>query len=108
MSLRSVAEQLVLLLGIFLASGVQNALSAIYLTTANRRFFARAATIGMIMTAVNLLCWKTLLTEEALNSSTPAFISYLAGDWVGSFIGLKRGAGPPPAVMPPSSDPPSR
>lgn len=106
MSLRSVAEQLGLLLGIFVASGVQNALSAIYLTTANKRRFAKAATIGTMMTAVNLLAWKSLLTEEALHSSTWAFIVYLAGDWVGSFWGLKKGAGAPP-TLPPSSDPPS-
>jgi len=88
--LRSVAEQLALLLGIFIASGVQNALSTIYSRSILKGWRMRASTVGTLMAALSIFSWHYLFREDSLSAS-PALVSYLAGDWVGTFFGLKLG-----------------
>lgn len=94
MRLQSVAKRLALLLGIFVASAIQNALNAAYLSTASRGQFILASSIGVIMTGMNLVAWKWILKDDTLDSRS-AMLVYLVGDWIGTFLGLSHSHGPP-------------
>lgn len=74
---------------IFVATIACNALSVLYQRLLNHEQHLKATTISVIIAGLSLLIWKHCLAEADLTTSAPAIVSYLAGDAVGVYAGMK-------------------
>ena len=79
---------------IFVATLVCNALSAIYQKLVHKEHHIKATTVSILIAGLSLLIWRYCLTEGDLTSSVPAIGSYLLGDGIGTYCGLKIGVHP--------------
>lgn len=83
--------QVVLL--IFVATLICNALATIYQKLVIADHHLKATTVSVIIAGLSLFIWKNCLSESDLVSSTPAIVSYLFGDAVGTYAGLRYKVG---------------
>lgn len=74
---------------IFVATIVCNTLGVLYQRFVNHEEHLKATTISVLIAGLSLLIWKVCLTDADITHSIPAIASYLAGDAVGVYAGLK-------------------
>lgn len=74
---------------IFVATILCNALGVLYQRLLYQEAHLKATTISVIIAGLSLFIWKVCLTETDLTQSIPAIVSYLAGDAVGVYAGMK-------------------
>lgn len=74
---------------IFVATIISNALGVLYQRYLNQEAHFKATTISVVIAGLSLFIWKVCLTEEDITHSIPAIASYLAGDAVGVYAGMK-------------------
>lgn len=73
---------------IFFATLICNALSVLYQRFVLREKYLKATTISVIMAGLSLYVWKHVIKEDDMNGAS-AFITYLAGDALGVYLGFK-------------------
>jgi hypothetical protein len=74
---------------IFIATLVCNALGVIYQKCVTAEKHLKATTISVVMAGLSLYIWKCCLSEDDLVSSGTAITSYLCGDGIGTYAGLR-------------------
>ena len=74
---------------IFVATVVCNALGVVYQRLVHKEHYIKATTISVAIAGLSLLIWRFCLTESDLTSSIPAIGSYLMGDALGTYAGLR-------------------
>lgn len=73
---------------IFVATLVCNALSVLYQRMVVKEKHLRATMVSVIMAGLSLYVWKYVIKEDDM-SGAAAFVTYLAGDAVGTYAGFK-------------------